>query len=383
MKLEITVPKSELQNKLKAVSRVINPSSKVNPAHGNFLFEIGVEFDVTGADEAGNITATVDCNFSEPEEKWSFLVDAKTTTDGLRELPEQPLTLLFEKNGSVYSTSILHQSGKYKIQTTSSELFAVVKNKSTVSTLVKLKSEHLLHGIKSVYQFVATDDLRPIMTGIFVKSVSANLSFCASNSAIMAMLDYAPEGTPFTDFEFVIPAKLAKMIIDLVTKETEIYLEIGEKNVTVSFGDVKIVYRLIEGKYPNYRSIVPKGNDKHLIANTSDVTAALRRTSVFASSASSPVRLHLTDSKLNLINLDSDDSQFADENLPVNYSGSELKIGFATNSLMKCLETIETEDVRMSFSDPNRACLITPDDVNLGLTVLIMPLTINVNPIKI
>ena len=378
MNLEITVSKSELQNKLKAVSRVINPSNKVLPAHGNFLFEIGTEFDVTGADEAGNITVTVDCRFPEPEEKWSFLVDSKTTMDGLRELPEQPLTLLFEKNGSVYSTSILHQSGKYKIQTTGSELFSVVKNASTVSTLVQIKSEHLLHGIKSVYQFVATDDLRPIMTGIFVKSVSANLSFCASNSAIMAMIDFAPEGTQFNDFEFVIPAKLAKMIMELVSKEPEIDLEIGEKNVTVSFGDIRIVYRLIEGKYPNYRSIVPKNNDKLLIANTSDVTAALRRTSVFASSPSSPVRLHASKSKLNMINLESDINQFADENVAADYRNSDLVIGFATNSLMKCLETITTEDVRMSFSDPSRACLITPDDINLGLTVLIMPLTINV-----
>ena len=76
MKLEITVSKSELQNKLKAVSRVINPSNKVNPAHGNFLFEIATEFDVTGADESGNITVTVDCMFAEPQEKWSFLVDS-------------------------------------------------------------------------------------------------------------------------------------------------------------------------------------------------------------------------------------------------------------------------------------------------------------------
>jgi DNA polymerase-3 subunit beta len=195
---------------------------------------------------------------------------------------------------------------------------------------------------------------------------------------IFHLLDFAPEGLQFNDFEFVIPAKLAKMIVELVSKEPEIDLEIGEKNVTVSFGDIRIVYRLIEGKYPNYRSIVPKNNDKLLIANTSDVTAALRRTSVFAMSPSSPVRLHASNSKLNMINLESDNNQFADENVAADYKNSDLVIGFATNSLMKCLETITTEDVRMSFSDPNRACLITPDDVNLGLTVLIMPLTINV-----
>ena len=114
MKLEITVSKNELLAKLKAVSKVINPSNKNNSAHGFFLFEITDKFNVTGADEAGNITAMVDCIFSAPETPLSFIVDSKTIMEGLRELPEQPTTLVFELNGEKYSTTILHQSGKYK-----------------------------------------------------------------------------------------------------------------------------------------------------------------------------------------------------------------------------------------------------------------------------
>ena len=381
---EITVSKNELLAKLKAVSRVINPSNKIIPAHGNFLFEIYSEFDVTGADQSGNITATVDCRFSEPEEKLSFLVDSKTLLDGLRELPEQPINLVFEKNGLGYSTTVLHQSGKYKIQTSDSEGFSIVKNESTTSQLIKIGCADFLRGIKTVHEFTSSDDLRPIMMGIYVQSVSGNLSFCASNSAIMAMLDFTPKGVDllddlfFTDFEFVIPSKLAKIIIDLVLKETDIELEIGEKNVTVRFADIKIVYRLVEGKYPNYRSVVPKANEKILTASTGEMIAALRRTSVIANRPKSPVQIHASKTNLNLINIDVDVTQFSDENIPSTFNNSDFKIAFCIDALSKCMETITTEEFRMTFSEPMKACLITPDDVNIGLTVLIMPTTINI-----
>lgn len=377
-KIEITVSKSELQNKLKAVSRVINPSNKVIPAHGNFLFEIFTSFDVTGADQSGNITATIDCNFSEPEEKINLCVDSKTMLDGLRELPEQPITLIFEKNGEVYSTTVNHQSGKYKIQTCSNDGFSIVKNADVASKLVTMKSVDFLKGIKTVHEFTSTDDLRPIMMGIYVQSNTGNLSFCASNSAIMAMMDFAPEGLEFNDFEFVIHSKLAKIIIDLIGKETDIELEIGEKNVTIQFGDIKIVYRLVEGKYPNYRSVVPKNNTKILTANTAEMISALRRTSVFADRPKSPVQIHASKKNLNLINIDVDVTQFSDENIPASFTDSDFKIAFCIDALSKCMETVTTDEFRMSFSEPMRACLITPDDVNIGLTVLIMPTTINI-----
>jgi len=199
MNLEIQVSKSELQNKLKAVSRVINLPNKVNPVLENFLFEILTSFDVTGANQSGNITATVDCRFSEPEEKWSFCVDSKTMLDGLRELPEQPITLIFEKKEKVYSTTILHQSGKYKIQTSNNEGFSVVKNADVTSKLVKIGSADFLRGIKAVHEFVSNDELRPVMMGIYIHSVKGNLSFCASTGSTMAVLDFVPEGVDRLD----------------------------------------------------------------------------------------------------------------------------------------------------------------------------------------
>jgi len=106
-KLEITVSKNELLTKLKAVSRVINPSNKVITSHSNFLFEIGAELKVTGACEAGNITVKIACEFPASENEITFMADAKTMLEGLRELSEQPLKLCF--NPETYSFEIYHE----------------------------------------------------------------------------------------------------------------------------------------------------------------------------------------------------------------------------------------------------------------------------------
>jgi len=379
MKLEITVSKNELLSKLKAVSKVINPSNKVIPAHGFFLFELSEEFNVTGADESGNITATIECMGCNEETTIKLLVESKTLLEGLKELPEQPLNLVFESTGNRFDFTVFHQSGKYKIQSMDADGFSVIKN-DVLPKLVNILSVDLMHGIKSVYQFAGTDDLRPIMSTVHIQSNKGKYSFCAATGATLSLIEFMKDPTPneFADFELVLPIKVAKILTEISVKAGMVSLEIGEKNVGINFGEFRIIYRLVEGSYPNFRSVIPLGNDKKLIVNTSDMISALRRTSVFANKASSLVMLNASKSNLKLTCKDVDYDQLADENLPVTFNEDNFTIGFATSHLLKCLESINTEELKMTFSDPTRACLISPDDVNLGLLILIMPLQINV-----
>jgi len=105
--------------------------------------------------------------------------------------------------------------------------------------------------------------------------------------------------------------------------------------------------------------------------------SALRRISVFAESAKSPLQIHATRNNLNLINISTEKTQFSDENISVAFTEVDYKMRFDIHGLSKCMDAITSEEFRMTFSDPMKACLITPDDVNIGLTVLIMPTTIN------
>lgn len=376
--IEITVSKNELLSKLKAVSKVINTSNKVTPAHANFLFEIGSEFKVTGADAAGNITATVDCRKNEPEKPFRFLVETKTILEGLKELPEQPLTLQIDVSGK--QLTLYHQSGKYKIQTLPSEGFYIPRIDETVSKLVKLPGKHFISGIKAVHHFAGNDELRPIMMTVYIESIKANLSFCATDASTLAVLDTAPDDIEFNDFNVALPIKLARIASEMIAMDEDVELEITSKNVALYFGAYKAIYRLTEGTYPDFRRIIPhpRINRRILKTNTNEFVSALRRASIFANKNSSLIELTISDHQVKISGRDIDHDQLAEETLSGYFDKEgEFKIGFGSTLLLKCIEAIETEEIRMFFSEPNKACLIRPDDVNIAKTILIMPLEIN------
>lgn len=379
MNVKITVSKTELQNKLKAVSKVIKPSNLIQE-HNSFLFEVDKKLEVTGADEMGNITTIVECTISE-DANLSFLIDAKLLLDGLKELPEQPIILDIENNGKgkSYSIKLIHQSGVYNFTGIDSEGFSKVEVYDTEMTSIEMDAALLISGIKKVFQFAGNDEIRPILTSVYIESRKGKLNFVSTNTSTMAVYECNP-ALPFQDFDLILPVKIAKIIADLLPGEETIELWITEKNVAVKTDNKAIHYRLLEGKYPNFRAIIPKGNDKILNCNSDLIVSALRRTSIFANRNSQLLILQANNSTLEISGKDMDLQNSAVEKITVSYSSSEpIEIGFKSDFLLKCLETVDTVEVSLSFSDPTRACLISPVEETGGkLTVLIMPMLVNV-----
>ena len=375
MNVKITVSKNELQNKLKAVAKVIKPTNLL-PEHNSFLFEVDSKLEVTGADEMGNISSMVDCVISE-DANLSFLIDAKLLLDGLKELPEQPIILNIENNGDSYSIKLIHQSGTYNFTGTDSKGFSKVEVYEPEMITIEMDAALLISGIKKVYHFAENDEIRPILTSVYIESRIGKLNFVSTNTSTMAVYECAP-AFPFQDFDLILPVKIAKIIADLITGEESVEINITDKNVAVKTDNKGIHYRLIEGKYPNYRSIIPKGNDKILNCGTDLIVSAIRRTSIFANKNSQLLILKANQSLLEISGKDMDLQNSANEKISVEYSYDPIEIGFKSDFLLKCIETIDTEEVSLSFSDPTRACLISPVDETGGqLTVLIMPMLVN------
>ncbi|HCY40460.1 MAG TPA: DNA polymerase III subunit beta [Prolixibacteraceae bacterium] len=376
MKIKITVSKNELLAKLKAVSKVIKPSNII-PDHNSFLFEIDdyLTLKVTGADEMGNITAKVDCAISE-ECELSFLIDAKLLLDGLRELPEQPIIL--EIDIETYAVNLIHQSGTYHFTGRNSEHFSKVEVNDPEMTTIKMDAELLIAGIKKVYHFAGNDEIRPMLSSVFIESKMDKLTFASSNASTMAAYECRTVLSPF-EFDLILPVKIAKIIAELLHGEDTIQLLITEKSVAVKTDSKAINYRLIEGTYPNFRAVIPKGNDKIVNCSTNEIVSALRRTSIFANSNSRLIILQAKNSMLEISGKDMDLQNSAVEKIAVSYTNEPIQIGFKSDYLSKCLETIDTEEVSLSFSEPSKACLITPVGETDGkLTVLIMPMLVNI-----
>jgi|GEM_PF-174786 DNA polymerase-3 subunit beta len=378
---QITVSRNELLNKLTAVGKVVSNKSLI-PCHDNFLFEIndGV-LSVTGADREGNITKTIEC-VSQSMENCKFQIEHKIMLDGLKVLPEQPLIIDVEIKGSSGNATLKHESGIYRIPVISNDDFSVIQQKAGETIRpITLESHVLVDGIKKVIGFAGHDELRPIMNSVLMESKEGKLTFTSTNSNMMGI--YEVFNTDLDDFNIVLPLKFGKIISELADGIDTIELQIGSRNLTAMFGDTKIVYRLIEGNYPNFRAVIPRDNDKEVKADVKSFNGALKRTSIFANKSSLLVSLSISDQNLTVSGKDDDFQMSAQEQMSVEYSSTELiEIGFKSEFLLQCLNAIDTPEVRITMRESNTAALISPvydeGDEYHSLTILIMPMMIAV-----
>lgn len=372
-KFQITVSSHELLSKLKAVGKVIK-TSNVNPLHDYFMLEVDNQLlKVTAADPEGNITAVVECEI-QPEVKAKFLIESKLLLNGLKELPEQPVILSVNISDRV-EVSLIHSSGHYTLQALASDNFPMILQDDETHEII-MPSSCFVEGLRATIPFAGNDDLRPIMNSIYVECKNGQVNFTATNSSIMSVKEfYNHSAGPFS---FILPVKISKIMADLAG-EDDIIFHIGKRNVSATLGNNFLVYRLIEGNYPNYRSVIPKNNDKILKVNTREILGALRRTSLFTNHSSLLVLLNIN-KNLTISGRDLDFQISAEEKLSCEWNTSEsLEIGFKSTFLQQCIDAVDTEDVQLTFSDSMRACLISPADEkeDSSLTILVMPMQIN------
>jgi DNA polymerase-3 subunit beta len=138
---------------------------------------------------------------------------------------------------------------------------------------------------------------------------------------------------------------------------------------------VQVYTRLIEGPYPNYEQVIPKDNDKHMVAEKAKLTQAVRRMAIVASDQTHRIRMSLGGPMLRF-SVESPDLGAANEELEVEYDGDPLEIGFNAQYLLELLRYMPTDEVRMSFKAPERAATMQPlgNEDTPEYMCLVMPL---------
>jgi len=143
--------------------------------------------------------------------------------------------------------------------------------------------------------------------------------------------------------------------------------------------DYKMVCRFVEGRYPNYNSVIPQNNPNTFTLDRLALLNALKRVAVFSNPASSLVKLQLSEDKIVVSAQDIDFLTAAEEMIPCSYDGNVMNIGFKAAFLIDILNNIPSSDVRMELSDPSRAGLVLPveKEENEDMLTLLMPMMLN------
>ena len=145
---------------------------------------------------------------------------------------------------------------------------------------------------------------------------------------------------------------------------------------------MEFICRLIDGKYPNYDAVIPKENPNKLILNRSQFYSSINRLSLFSNKTTHQVRLKIAGSSLVISAEDVDYSNKGEERFTCNYQGDDLEIGFNSKFLKEMINNLDSDEILIEMSLPNRAGLITPvDGLDEGEKVLMlaMPIMLNTN----
>jgi DNA polymerase-3 subunit beta len=371
--MKFIVSSSYLLKQLQVLGSVIN-SSNTLPILDNFLFDLNKKnLTVSASDLETTMSATLEI---ESKDKGSVAVPAKLLLDILKTFPEQPLTFTVEENSTIEISS---NSGKYAIAYAPGDEFpksVLIEDPS--STIVP--SEVLATAISKTIFAAGNDDLRPVMSGVFFQFSPEGLIFVATDAH--KLVKYARADVKASQVaDFIMPKKPLNILKSILSSsDAEVKIEYNDANATFSFENYVLTCRLIDGKYPNYEAVIPKENPNKLLINRTQFFNSVRRVAIFSNKTTHQIRLKIAGTELNISAEDIDYSNKADERLTCDYQGDDIQIGFNSRFLLEMLTNLQSDDIQLEMSMPNRAGILTPvDGLDEGetITMLVMPVMLN------
>ena len=298
--------------------------------------------------------------------------------DGTEEIifKADSLTFTVEENNTIEISS---NSGKYAIAYAPGDEFPKSVLLEDPSTTV-LPAEVLATAISKTIFAAGNDDLRPVMSGVFFQFSTEGLIFVATDAH--KLVKYARTDVSASQVaDFIMPKKPLNILKSILgSSNSDIKIDYNDANATFSFENYILTCRLIDGKYPNYEAVIPKENPNKLLIDCNQFLSSVRRVAIFSNKTTHQIRLKIAGAELNISAEDIDYSNKAEERLTCDYQGDDMQIGFNSRFLLEMLNNLQSDEIQLEMSLPNRAGILTPvDGLDEGesVTMLVMPVMIN------
>ena len=366
-----------LLKNLQKISGVMSTSNTL-PILEDFLFELSENNQLKITESDLETTMTVDVQVEMAENPGKVAIPAKILLEILKTFPDIPVTLSVDLKSQ--EVEMLAGEGKYKLIGHNSDEFPQVPEMEETESLT-LNASLLVNAFNKTLFATGNDEMRPVMSGVFCEIKSDHINFVATDAhKLVRYRRY--DIKPGKESSFILPKKPLSHLKNIMADDAdlEVLLEYNPKNVVVSFDNIKLTARLIDGKYPNYEAVIPTQNPYKMIVNRKNLLNSLRRVSIFGSKSTHQVRFKISGQELVLTAEDIDYSSEAKERLSCNYEGENIEIGFNSKFMLEILNTLESENIDLELSAPNRAGIIIPDS-NVedaeDILMLIMPVMLS------
>ena len=371
--MKFIVNSSYLLKQLSNINGVIT-TNPVVPILENFLFEIDKSnLTVTASDLQTSMITEITV---ESKEKGSIAVPARILLDTLKNLPDQPVT--FSIDAASYSIEISSDNGRYKLAGENATDFPKVPSVSNDFSAL-ISSEVLAKAVNNTIFATSSDELRPAMTGVYVNLGDKSTTFVATDGHRLVRYrrtDIKSENGS----TIIIPRKALNLLkATLPSENTDVSIDFNLSNAFFKFGNIRMICRLIDERFPDYENVIPASNPIKMTISRMDLLGSLKRISIYANKTTHQVRLKITGSELQISAEDLDFSNEANERLSCEHEGEDIEIGFNAKFLIEMLSNAAADQIRLNMSAPNKAGVITPaeKDKSEDILMLVMPVMLN------
>lgn len=360
--MKLKIKKGDLLSGIQIVQNVITPKSTL-PILSNILIETQPNnLKLTATDLDIGISCVIPVNI---QESGAITIPAKRFGDIIKELPSDELIVTTKKNNQVV---IETESCQFKIMGLASEEFPKLpefKDKQ----VIKLEQVALKQILNLTSFAVSYDETRYILNGVLFQVKKNNLILVATDGKRLAIIETKLQQDIGVDVNIIIPIKTIQELNRNLKDEGELSLILGNNQVLFDLGNIVIISRLIEGEFPDYQQVIPPVSENKMGVDRERFLLAVRRAALLSTPDYQAVKLEVFKDRL-VVSKSTPDVGESYEELPVDYKGKEIIIGFNPLYLIDVLKNLSDERIELELSDSEKPAVIR---IN-GYTYIVLPM---------
>lgn len=368
--MQFSVSKNALLKELNLLQGIVEKKSTI-PILSNVLIETGDSRILLIATDL-DVSLQTECA-AEPARGGSIVLQARKLFDIVRNLPDAEIQFTKEDNDWV---RIVCAASNFRIVGQAKEHFPSTPKSEKGGVIIPAA---VMHGLINRTAFAITqEESRYALNGALLLLAEGRLQMVATDGHRLALAasDIEKSSGEADQLKVIVPKKalieLAKLTagvddnLELSRDENHLYFEIQNRNLTS---------RMLAGQFPNYELVLPKNNDKSVSLNVDKLTQGIRRAALMADERSHGVKVEITTGKLSITSQSADVGE-AKEDIPLDYTGESLSIGFNAQYLLDFLGVVATDEVIFEFKDEQSPALMRPSGDGEGseYKYVIMPM---------
>ncbi len=341
--MEVELERDAFLRGLQMVQNIVEPRQTL-PILANVLLEAdGDTVRVTATDLAIGARVSVPARVGTGG---AITLSARKLAEIVKELPAASLSLKVQENAWV----VLRCGGVlYKLVGLAAEDFPSVVPTASAGW-VSLDGKVLKEMLAQTVFAVSHDESRYALNGVLFSIQPGRIRLVATDGHRLALASRPLAGGGSTGATGIVPRKAVQEVVRVLGVGEEVQVALVESQFILRMPNFLLVARLIEGQFPNYEQVIPKGHPWRLILPRAAVSAALRRVSVLSEERTKPVKLLLSPGSLKL-SASNPELGEAEETLAVDYSGEEMAIGFNSRYVLDALGALDAEQVVVELKD--------------------------------